>query len=1252
MTASPIPATDTDPPLSPASAAAFAGSRVVGDDGRPLLVFHGTEKAIEGRLKPGEHGLFFTADRRSAEAYAHGWDDEPNPQGMLFAAYLALRAPFVVTREVLERFDADHPEAIEAARRAVGATLSFPDAFEDSETWARNVFIGHVKRLGGYDGLILEQDLLPMEHLGGDWEYRRSFVAFDSDQVLQPIALGAVRMREAEAAAEPGDGPSSALTASDAFRRWFGKSLVADATGAPRVVYHGSRADITEFAFELSEFDALEFGDADANGFLPVWGLRSNAAERERLGSMLMAGDKVVLMHGGGMELLDAGEDAQAAVAAYLNPQVPTSERTAAGLRAHFFSEEPAYTGFFSVWNSGDDKPAQNAGAVYPVFLRVERPVDPETSWPDFVEFYEHATQGDRTKLALAERFFKAGRWEAKEAFPGFVDYALAKGYDGFISYEGTSSAFYGDEFADGDPARVKVWGVFDGAQVKSAIAARSFDPNSADIRLRNGEQMRRHEPTFQRWFEGSKAVNEEGVPLVLYHGTAKDFDRFDTSIGVGSWFTTNAEAASMFAVGAAVRQNGAPQVLPVYLAIKRPASGVEFTVASRKAIANAAPRERAQYVRMELQRQGFDGIIDGNNFIAFEPHQVKSALGNMGAFDPRSPDLRHREDAMAPMLTANEKTQASEAFKAWFGSSAIVTDGGSPMVMYRGTRRVPKPDSFRTQSGRSTVSFTSDPYVASVYSRTPDIFTGIAEYQRGASVGAFYLKIENPLDMRKLNAEEGSLDEIFDLLPWDWSDEASEECRFTLQDAINVIEDLDELKTVFKQDFSGDVNSFEDLVSELYDAYSIEDLDERAEKINGLLMDVTVDVYAVADTAAFARALERLGYDGLIHLDVFDNGLPYYEGDKGKIDEGYSAKAVITTYRPLKQSSIKSAIGNVGTFDSESLDVRHREEEAASVPPRTGVESDEFKRWFRTSRVTNDRGEPMAVFHGTSARSFTKFDTSAEGVHFGTSDQAAARLERARGRGGRPKIISAYLSIQSPLRLHDIGVWNNFNNLHRELSVKGHITPAQADIVWEAWQRTDEAGWKAIKDVLADNGYDGIVYDNDVEGVGESFIAFHATQIMQTKVAAKLGMRRTSQAAAKPAPAEPQAVDVFVMLECLPAAVEEAQVGFHFEEGGCWGMALALAEATAGDIVLRDSFVHAYVELDGKRFDYTGLTPFEGKARLLKPDALVAEAACHGVDAEALYADREQARRIIERAKELALARQLHPEASEALSL
>ena len=44
--------------------------------------------------------------------------------------------------------------------------------------------------------------------------------------------------------------------------------------------------------------------------------------------------------------------------------------------------------------------------------------------------------------------------------------------------------------------------------------------------------------PEFKKWFGDSKVVDEDGNPLLMYHGTAREFTEFDPSLS-GSTYGT-----------------------------------------------------------------------------------------------------------------------------------------------------------------------------------------------------------------------------------------------------------------------------------------------------------------------------------------------------------------------------------------------------------------------------------------------------------------------------------------------------------------------------------------------------------------------------------------------------------------------------------------------------------------------------------------------------------------------------------------
>ena len=76
--------------------------------------------------------------------------------------------------------------------------------------------------------------------------------------------------------------------------------------------------------------------------------------------------------------------------------------------------------------------------------------------------------------------------------------------------------------------------------------------------------------PAFKKWFGDSKATDNSGQPIVVYHARSGDFGEFDTvgrgkTKGTGSFFSSSADVASTYAVG------GEENIVPVYLSMKSP---------------------------------------------------------------------------------------------------------------------------------------------------------------------------------------------------------------------------------------------------------------------------------------------------------------------------------------------------------------------------------------------------------------------------------------------------------------------------------------------------------------------------------------------------------------------------------------------------------------------------------------------------------------------------------------------------------
>lgn len=164
--------------------------------------------------------------------------------------------------------------------------------------------------------------------------------------------------------------------------------------------------------------------------------------------------------------------------------------------------------------------------------------------------------------------------------------------------------------------------------------------------------------PAFNAWFRDSRIVNANGEPLVVYHGTRREFSAFDRAVEVanpwllgedhklgfffskspgrisdsGPWGGAAGFAGTRQVEGETVASAGAC-VMPVYLAMRAPYHATMAEYAEWGAKPN---------LREEIEALGFDGIVvGGETYIVFESTQIKSAIGNAGSFDPCDPDIR-----------------------------------------------------------------------------------------------------------------------------------------------------------------------------------------------------------------------------------------------------------------------------------------------------------------------------------------------------------------------------------------------------------------------------------------------------------------------------------------------------------------------------------------------------------------------------------------------------------------------------------
>ena len=275
----------------------------------------------------------------------------------------------------------------------------------------------------------------------------------------------------------------------------------------------------------------------------------------------------------------------------------------------------------------------------------------------------------------------------------------------------------------------------------------------------------------FWRWVGESKVVDEQGRPLVVYHGTNADFNEFDPeaqgSSGQGSgepgfFFEASPDNAARY-----TRQGDGANVMPVYLALKNPLI-VERTNTKYDYDGSYSRVAFANFIDDALEL-GHDGVIfrdvldrgkRSTQYVAFQPEQIKSATGNRGTFAPADPNVLEQGPRIAP---------DTPEFKRWFGDSkavvAVNAETGAPVVSSREPKRFVPQVMYHTtrndfsvfeigRTTRNSGTFGDWETQRHAIFVTPEVEASQAygtqggRFATGANVMPLYVKAERPLNL------------------------------------------------------------------------------------------------------------------------------------------------------------------------------------------------------------------------------------------------------------------------------------------------------------------------------------------------------------------------------------------------------------------------------------------------------------------------------------------------------------------------
>lgn len=346
--------------------------------------------------------------------------------------------------------------------------------------------------------------------------------------------------------------------------------------------------------------------------------------------------------------------------------------------------------------------------------------------------------------------------------------------------------------------------------------------------------------------------------------------------------------------------------------------------------------------------------------------------------------------------LSENEWVQVrTPNFKKWFGDwesfagreggvwnddsksvSKVVDENGEPLVVYHGSKSAGFNhfDPETNRKGDFGTFFTSNKDTAMTYSgsRAEPEITQVTDdfdedYQSSRGVYPVFLNIRNPQE------------DYFEGANWDGT-------RYSQFTVLN-----EDGEMIYTDDGRG---YFE----------SQDEAQKLADQHEGSEVHAADDHHTTTD--GVVREARQNGNDGAIIRQVVDDG-----------PDGYGA-GDSDVFVIFDSTQVKSATQNTGAFNPKKKDIRLSRKAQTQTP--------EFKRWFGDSKVVDAGGEPLLVYHGSTAKGIEVFDTtritdrSAQGdepgTYFTSDGMSASNYTRKRGEAGRGELVQAYLKIERPL--------------------------------------------------------------------------------------------------------------------------------------------------------------------------------------------------------------------------------------------
>lgn len=330
-----------------------------------------------------------------------------------------------------------------------------------------------------------------------------------------------------------------------------------------------------------------------------------------------------------------------------------------------------------------------------------------------------------------------------------------------------------------------------------------------------------------------------------------------------------------------------------------------------------------AAEVQEAIKMAGFDSFytkeLGTKNIAVYEPTQVKSATGNIGTYDSTNPDVRyslrtHFPDAKSTKEAVKDVTAPdTKEFKQFFRSSQFVNKDGDPRVMYHGTSRYI--DEFQPKQA-DAIFITDNLDFAEEFSKTSagyirkEIYAALTKPEKVEFFDRVFSKMVADGELTEAEAKQ-FMSDVKRKAP-DYGKFFNKKAIETVEKELlalspsqpNIMPLWVSAQNVFDYENPKHVQHVIDWISQNVD---LGHMDFPEKWLAGRKGSISRGLWNVIETPSVQKAIRALGFDG-------------FSMKEGK-DKNYGV------YSPAQ---VKSATGNIGTFNLDNNKIRYSLRSAA----------------------------------------------------------------------------------------------------------------------------------------------------------------------------------------------------------------------------------------------------------------------------------------------------------------------------------